>query len=68
MLDYTTLQAKRQKREYAINLTNSPLLKTSPESLPISRSISYPVTPKGPLQASPIPSFLKGKATRTSMR
>ena len=67
MPDYTTLQAKRQKREYAIDLTNSPLLKTSPESLPIGHSISYPVTPKGPPQVSPIPSFLEGEATRTSI-
>ena len=68
MLDYITLQAKRQKRKYAINLTNSPLLKTSLESLPISYSISYPITPKGPLQALPILSFLEGEVTRTSMR
>ena len=65
MLNYTTLQAKRQKRKHIINLINSLLLKTSPKSLPISYSISYPITPKGPLQASPIPSFPDGEATRT---
>ncbi len=71
MPDYTTLQAKRQKRKYAIDLTNSPLLKTLLELLPISRSISYPIPPKGPLQASPIKrilSPLEGEATRTSVR
>ena len=55
MPDYTTLQAKRQKRQkrkHAINLTKSPLLKMLPELLPIGYSISVPL--KGSLQALPI--------------
>ena len=71
MLDYTTLQAKRQKRKYAINLTNSPLLKMLLKSLPIGYSISYSMPLKSSLQALPIkwiPFFLEGGATRTSIQ
>ena len=68
MLNYTTLQAKRQKRKYIIDLTNSPLLKMSPELLPVSYSIFYFMPLKGSLQVltiKSIPSFLEGKAIRT---
>ena len=41
MLNYITPPAKRQKREYAIDLTNSPLFKMLPELSLISYSISY---------------------------
>ena len=71
MPDYTTLQAKRQKRKYAINLIKSPLPKMSLKLLPVSYSISYSMPLKGSLQASPIkriPSPLEGKATRTSIQ
>jgi hypothetical protein len=54
MLDYITPLAKRQKRKYAINLTNSPLLKILLELSLISYSISYSVPFKGSLQALPI--------------
>ena len=37
------------KRKHVIDLTNSPLLKTSLELSPVSYSISYPIPPKGPL-------------------
>jgi len=70
MPDYTTLQAKRQKRKRAVDLTNSPLSKMSPEPLPISYSISHSMPLKGSLQALPIkwiPS-LEGEATRTSVQ
>ena len=70
MLDYTTLQAKRQKRKYAINLTNSPLLKMSPELSLVSYSISHSVPLKGSSQVLPIesiPSFSEGEAIRTSV-
>ena len=49
MLDYTILQAKRQKRKYIINLINFPLLKILPELSLISYSISHSVPPKGSL-------------------
>ena len=68
MLDYTTPQAKKQKRKYVIDLTNSLLFKISPELLLISYSISYSVPFKGSLQAlfiKWIPFFLKSKATKT---
>jgi len=68
MLDYTT---KRRKRTHAIDLINSPLLKMLLKSSPVSHSISYSISLKGSLQASPIKwilSFLKGKAIKTSMR
>ena len=70
MLNYTTPQAKRQKRKHAIDLINSPLLKISLKLSPVSYSISYSMPLKGSLQASPIesiPFFLKGKATKTFM-
>ena len=70
MLDYTTLQVKRQKRKYAINLTNSLLFEMSPKLLPVSYNISYFMPLKGFLQVLPIkliPSFLEGEATRTSI-
>jgi len=56
---------------YAINLTNSPLLKMSLELSPVGHSISYSMPLKGSSQASPIKwilSFPKGEVTRTSMR
>ena len=74
MPDHTTPQAKRQKRQkrmHAIDLTNSPLLKMSPESSPVSHSISHSMPLKGSLQAPPIkwiPSFPENKATRTSVQ
>jgi hypothetical protein len=54
MLDYTTPPAKRQKRKYTINLTNSPLLKILLELSLVSHSISYSMPFKSSLQASPI--------------
>jgi hypothetical protein len=54
MLDYTTPPAKRQKRKYAINLTNPPLLKMLLELSLVSYSISHSMPLKGFLQALPI--------------
>ena len=71
MLNYTTLQAKRQKKKYAINLTNSLLLKMSLKLLSVNHSIFYSIPLKGFLQVLPIksiPSFLEGEATRTFIR
>ena len=68
MLNYTTPQAKRQKRKHIINLTNSPLFKILLELLFINYSISYFMPPKGSSQVLPIkwiPFFLEGKATKT---
>ena len=71
MLNHTTLQAKRQKRKYIIDLTNSPLFKISLKLLLINYSISHSMPLKGSLQASPIkwiPFFLKGEATKISIQ
>jgi hypothetical protein len=54
MLNYTTPPAKRQKRKYTINLTNSPLLKMLLELSFVNYSISYFISLKGSLQALPI--------------
>ena len=43
MLDHTTPPAKRQKRKYIIDLTNSPLFKMSPELSFVSYSISHSI-------------------------